>query len=173
MKIPALFLAIIALTGTGCCLKNRTDHIPAVSGFDLVRYMGTWYEIARYPHSFERGLSDVSATYTLQPNGKVQVLNTGIRSDGSKSMIKGIAVACPPKGSGELKVSFFRPFYGKYRIIFLSPGYDLAIVTSSTKDYLWLLSRQKKISSEQKKFFLNWIQEHGFSASKLIWQDQL
>ena len=113
-----------------------------------------------------------NTTYSLLPDGKVQVINKGIRSDGSVSIIKVIAAACPPAGSGELKVSFFRPFYGAYRIIYLSPEYDLALVTSSTRDYLWLLSRQKKISSEQKSFCMNWLREHDFPSDRLIWVSQ-
>ena len=172
MRIFSFFSVLISFLMTGCFMKNRTDDIPAVRGFDLPRYMGTWYEIARYPHSFECGLSHVSATYSLLPDGKVQVINKGIRSDGSVSIIKGIAAACPPAGSGELKVSFFRPFYGAYRIIYLSPEYDLALVTSSTRDYLWLLSRRKKISSEQKSFCMNWLREHDFPSDRLIWVSQ-
>ena len=172
MKLSVIFSAVAALVMTGCSMKNRTDHIPAVTGFDLPRYMGTWYEIARYPHRFEKGLSHVSATYSLLPNGKVQVINKGILPDGSRRSIKGVAAACPPAGSGELKVSFFRPFYGAYRIVYLSPEYDLAIVTSSSKDYLWLLSRKKEISADQKAFFLHWMREHDFSVKPLIWVNQ-
>lgn len=172
MKLMVIFSVVAALVMTGCSMKNRTDNIPAVTGFDLPRYMGKWYEIARYPHWFEKGLSHVSATYSLLPDGKVQVVNKGILPDGKLRLIKGVAVACPPAGSGELKVSFFRPFYGAYRIVYLSPEYDFAIVTSSTKDYLWLLSRKKEINAEQKDFFLNWIREHGFSSVPLIWVEQ-
>lgn len=172
MKFFAFLSAVIAVAATGCSIKNRTDHIPAVSDFDLPRYMGTWYEIARYPHSFERGLSHVSATYFLLPDGSVRVLNQGISADGTERLIEGIVVAGEPAGSGNLKVSFFRPFYGAYRIIYLSPEYDLAIVTSSTKEYLWLLSRFREISPEQRDFFLKKITDFGFSSEKVVFVDQ-
>lgn len=167
-----LLIVPVLLILTGCVSEKRSDDLPAVRPFDLQRYMGKWYEIARYPHSFEKGLSHVSATYSLQSDGRVQVLNRGIKGNGKEKIIKGVAVASHPAGSGELKVSFFRPFYGAYRIIYLSPEYDFAIVTSSTKDYLWLLSRKKEINAEQKDFFLNWIREHGFSSVPLIWVEQ-
>ncbi|MBQ7402711.1 MAG: lipocalin family protein [Lentisphaeria bacterium] len=156
----------------GCERENGTGGIPAVTPFDLKRYMGTWYEIARNPHRFEKGLSHVSAVYTLNSDGTVSVLNRGIRENGTESVIRGIAKACPPSGSGELKVSFFRPFYGAYRVIWLSPDYRLAIVTSSTKDYLWVLCRDRRISAEEREFVLHWLREHGFSVSQLEWIEQ-
>lgn len=172
MRIFAFFSTFIAIVMAGCAIKDRTDHIPAVTNFNLQRYMGTWYEIARYPHAFEKGMSHVSATYSLLSNGKIQVLNKGILPDGSVKLIKGHAIAGTPKNSGNLKVSFFRPFYGKYRIIYLSPDYDLAIVTASTKDYLWLLSRTREITPEQKELFLKKITDFGFSPEKLLFVDQ-
>ena len=172
MKKLSIFSAILTFVVSGCSMKNRTSDIPAVTEFDLNRYMGKWYEIARYPHRFERGMNYVSATYTLLPSGKVEVLNSGIDKNGNRKTIKGIAVAVPPAGSGELKVSFFRPFYGAYRIIYLSQDYDFAIVTSSTKDYLWLLSRNPVITGQQKDFSLNWIRDRGFEPSSLIWVEQ-
>lgn len=172
MKFSAAVPIIICCLFSGCSMKNSTEQIPAVTGFDLKRYMGIWYEIARYPHSFEQGLSHVSAVYSLNRNGTVSVINRGIREDGTEHIVKGIAKPCRPAGSGELKVSFFRPFYGAYRIIYLSPDYDLAIVTSSTRNYLWFLSRTRSISPEQRSFLLTLAAKHGFDLSKLIFVDQ-
>ena len=170
MKKITVLSALLSLIFSSCDPGNRTKNIPAVKDFDLSRYMGVWYEIARYPHGFEKGMSHVSAEYTLESNGRVKVINKGIR-DGRERKITGIARQRQP-GSGELEVSFFRPFYGAYRIIYLSPGYDFAIVTSSSKKYLWLLSRTPEVSEETKTFFLQWIQLHGFSPENLIRVDQ-
>ena len=171
MKKSSFFSVILAIFCGGCTMNERTDQIPAVSNFELPRYLGTWYEIARYPHSFERGLKNVSATYSYLPNGKIRVINRGINVKGKERISEGIAVPASTSGSGELKVSFFRPFYGAYKIIYLSPGYDLAIVTSSTKDYLWILSRNKEISRKEKEFCLKKITEWGFDPDDLIWVD--
>ena len=170
-KIWLLGMASV-LFFSGCNDENSTAGIPAVNDFDLRRYMGTWYEIARNPHRFEKGLSHVSATYTLNSNGTVSVLNRGVRENGSESLIKGVAMTCPPLGSGELKVSFFRPFYGAYRVIWISPEYRLAIVTSSTRDYLWILSRNREIASHERDFVLKLLKEYGFSIDRLQWIDQ-
>ena len=105
-----MLLPVLLLFLTGCISEKRTDDLPSVGSFDLRRYMGKWYEIARYPHAFEKGLSHVTATYTLLPDGNVQVLNRGIRRNGKEKVIKGTAVAGFPSGTGELKVSFYRPF---------------------------------------------------------------
>ncbi|MBE6404643.1 MAG: lipocalin [Lentisphaerae bacterium] len=153
-------------------MKNRTDEIPAVSNFELPRYMGTWYEIARYPHSFEKGLHYVTADYSVRSDGKIRVLNRGVNEKGKVRVAEGVAVPNGKPGTGELKVSFFRPFYGAYRVIYLSPDYDLAIVTSSTKDYLWILSRRKQLTEKEKTLCLEKLAEWGFDPAKLIMVDQ-
>ena len=172
MKILSSFSAILAILWGGCTINEKTDSIPSVSNFELSRYLGTWYEIARFPHSFEQGLKNVSATYSYLPNGKIRVINRGINRKGKERISEGVALPAGSADSGELKVSFFRPFYGAYRIIYLSPDYDLAIVTSSTKEYLWILSRRKEISPEEREFCLNKITHWGFDPEKLIWVDQ-
>lgn len=172
MKFLSSFSAILAILWGGCTINEQTNKIPAVSNFEMSRYLGTWYEIARYPHSFEQGLENVSATYSYLPNGKIRVINRGINRKGKERISEGVALPAGSADSGELKVSFFRPFYGAYRIIYLSPDYDLAIVTSSTKEYLWILSRRKEISREEREFCLNKITHWGFDPEKLIWVDQ-
>ena len=164
--IKVLAAGILCLLLAGCRSAQSTEMIPAVRGFQLDRYLGTWYEIARLPHTFERGMTDVSAVYTLQDNGTVRVVNAGTK-DGKFRSIRGAAHFKGESSVGELRVSFFRPFYGDYRIIALSPDYSRAIVTSSTQDYLWILARDKKLPETELKQLLDQIRQWGFDTSKL------
>ena len=161
-----LFTLLSGLLLTGCRSSQSTEMIPAVRGFQLERYLGTWYEIARLPHTFERGMTEVSAVYTLEKNGNVQVVNSGVKNGAHRS-IQGTAHFKGETSVGELRVSFFRPFYGDYRIIALSPDYSYAIVTSSTRDYLWILAREKKLPEEKLKQLLEQIRAWGFDTTKL------
>ena len=147
---------------TGCA---STSDIPAVTGFELKRYLGTWYEIARLPHRFERGLDYVRAEYTLEPDGSVKVVNSGIR-DGEARSVVGHAEAKDPT-KGELRVSFFRPFYGDYRIIELDPEYRYAVVTGSTRNYLWILSREPRMDKAQLAGILERLGKLGFALEEL------
>ena len=155
---------------SACFNGESTKDIPAVTNFDLKKYMGIWYEIARYPHSFEKDLSHVSAEYVLQKNQTVAVINRG-RKNGREKVIRGIAKA-EKKHCGELKVSFFRPFYGKYRIIYLNEKDAVAIVTSSSKKYLWVLARKKEIPEEMFREAVRFIESKGFRKDLLIRVDQ-
>jgi apolipoprotein D and lipocalin family protein len=120
-----------------------TESIPAIKIFDLQRYLGTWYEVARLPHSFESGLDRVTATYTLQENGTIKVLNKGFNtSKGEWKEASGKAYIPNTLAGALLKVSFFWIFYSDYKVIELdTANYSYAMVTSSSKKYLWILSR--------------------------------
>ena len=163
---PIFFALLSCLLLTGCRSSQSTETIPAVQGFQLERYLGTWYEIARLPHPFERGMTDVSAVYTLEKNGNVRVVNSGVKN-GTPRSIQGIAHFKGETSVGELRVSFFRPFYGDYRIIALSPDYTRAIVTSSTRDYLWILAREKSIPDSELGKLLEQLRKWGFDTSRL------
>ncbi len=165
----ALLVGLFSLQG--CGTAETTDEIPAVTGFRLSEYLGDWYEIARLPHKFERGLMEVQASYTLRPDGKVQVVNSGIK-EGTAKTITGIAKFKDKETTGCLRVSFFRPFYGDYKIIYLDPGYSLSIVTSSTKDYLWILARTKKLTPDKMEFCLKKIRDWNFDVAKLEYPAQ-
>jgi len=163
--IPAVLAAWLA----GCFGSSApsTDDLAAVGEFDPKRYCGLWYEAARLPHSFERGMTDVSAHYTLRPDGKIAVVNRGIR-DGEAREAHGVARTVRGKeGTGELEVSFFRPFYGKYRIIRLAPDYSTAMVTSGDRSYLWILTRARH---PDPALLAEWVRSAGalgFEVSKL------
>jgi len=161
--IPGLLAALLS----GCAAS--TADIPAVRDFELERYLGTWYEIARLPHRFERDLDFVRAEYSRNSDGSVKVVNTGVR-DGEARTALGRAVpkdpgAKPP--TGELRVSFFRPFYADYRIIELDPEYRYAVVTGSTRDHLWILSREPVMAKPRLSAILDRVKKLGFAVEKL------
>ena len=144
-----------------------TADLAAVKNFDPARYCGVWYEAARLPHSFERGMTEVSARYTPKPDGTIEVVNRGIR-DGEAREIRGVARTVRGKeGTGELEVSFFRPFYGKYRVIRLAPDYSAAMVTSGRRNYLWILSRARRLDPAVLAEWVKTAAELGFEVSKL------
>ena len=162
-----LFCCAWAVLLNGCAAS--TAGIPAVSDFKPADYMGTWYEIVRLPHYFERGMDQVSAEYTLHKNGSIRVVNRGLRN-GKPKQITGKAKLKNPNRkplSGELLVSFFGPFYSDYRIIELAPDYSYAVVTGSNKNYLWVLSRTPTLPRERLKEILNRLQTLGFALEKL------
>ncbi len=160
-----LFLLAAGLSG-GCRSAASTAASPAVTPFELDRYLGRWYEIARLPHYFERDMTAVTADYSLRPDGKIRVVNSGVR-DGNPHSATAVAVPGGDPETGMLRVSFFRPFYADYRIIHLEPDYSAAIVTSGTTDYLWILARSPQISASQLNDYLNRIRNWGFDVEKL------
>ena len=165
-KVGGLIAAVSALL-FGCA--RSTADIPAVGNFDPDRYMGTWYEIARLPHRFERGLDFVRAEYKLNPDGSIRVVNSGVRSGEPRSIVGRAQLkhpgAAPP--TGELEVSFFRPFYSDYRIIELDPEYRYAVVTGSTRDYLWILAREPVLEKPLLASLLARAGERGFAVNEL------
>lgn len=165
-KILSAVIACMLFGGFGCTHVPSTADIPPVQNFSLEKYLGTWYEIARMPHSFERELTDVKAEYTLRPDGKVKVINSG-RQNGKDKRIEGIAGFKREGDIGELRVSFFRPFYGAYRIFYLTPDYRVAMVTSDTRDYLWILAKTPAIEEVQLRECLKLAGKLGFSVGLL------
>ncbi len=150
------------------CSKLTVDN-SVVTNFDLNRFLGNWYEIARFDHKFERGMEQTKAIYTLRKNGKVDVLNTGIK-DGKYSEAKGVAKLTDTPA--RLRVSFWGPFYSDYRILLLDDDYQYALVGGGSDDYLWILSRTPQISDEVKDKILAEAQKRGYDTDKLIWVRQ-
>lgn len=149
-------------------LGKSTKNIQPICNVDLKRYVGTWYEIVRLPHSFEEGLQYVTATYNLKSDGKIEVINAGIR-DGVNKLAKAIAWVPDKNCTGKLLVSFFWPIKSEYKIILLDEKeYKYAVVTSSTMKYLWILSRETKISDELYNELIEFISSKGFDVSKII-----
>jgi lipocalin len=140
-----------------------------VKAVDLNRYLGSWYEIAKYDHVFERGLDYAMANYTLREDGKIDVLNTGIK-DGRAKDAKGIAKTTNIPGL--LKVSFFGPFYSDYRIMMLDTNYQYVLVGGSNDKYLWILSRTPQLDDATRTLILAEADKRGYDTSKLIWVKQ-
>ena len=159
-------ISSVAAVLTGC---GSTSDIAAVRDFEPDRYMGTWYEIARLPQYFEAGLDEVKAQYTLNDDGTIKVVNSGMM-DGKPQSVTGTARLKDPDAkplTGELCVSFFWPFYSDYRIIELAPDYSYAVVTGGSMDYLWVLARKPTMAKEQLDAILDRAKEHGFDIGKL------
>ncbi|MDD4775768.1 MAG: lipocalin family protein [Syntrophomonas sp.] len=148
--------------------SNSANDIPAVCDVDLQRYLGTWYEIARLPHSFEEGMEYVTASYAMRPDGKLEVTNAGRKGD-KERVAKAVAWVPDRQCPGKLLVSFFRPLRGQYNIIRLDEeDYSYAVVTGSKKSYLWILSRQPQISDQLYDELLQFIAAAGFDTGRLI-----
>ena len=146
------------------------DNVEPVSQFDTEQYLGTWYEIARLDHSFERNLERVTATYGLNEDESISVLNKGFNTEKDEwRQAEGVAKPMGSSDIAHLKVSFFGPFYGTYAVFELADDYSYAFVSGYNTDYLWLLAREPDVSAEVRQRFINESQALGFDTSKLIW----
>jgi len=144
-------------------------ELKTVEHVDVKRYMGTWFEIAKLPQRFEKGLVGIKASYTLLPDGKVEVLNSGYKEDfnGKMKTIKGKAWVADTATNAKLKVSFFWPFTGNYWIIELGKDYEYAVVGDESRKYLWILSRKPQMDEALYNELLKRVQDRGFDVSKL------
>jgi apolipoprotein D and lipocalin family protein len=144
-------------------------ELKTVEYVDVVRYMGTWFEIAKFPQRFEKGLVGVTANYTLLPNGKVRVLNRGYKGDfnGKLKTAKGKAWIVDTATNAKLKVSFFWPFAGNYWILELGRDYEYVVVGDEPRKYLWILSRTPQMDEAVYNELLKRVQDKGFDISKL------
>ncbi len=165
-------VALLTLFIAGCL--GVPEGITPINDFELEKYLGKWYEIARLDHSFERGLDSVSAHYSMRDDGGVKVINRGFnKNDNEWSEAEGKAYFVDDEDEGYLKVSFFGPFYGSYVIFELDKGnYQYAFVSGNTTSYLWLLSRTPIVSEEVMEKFLNRSRELGFNTEELIFVNQ-
>jgi apolipoprotein D and lipocalin family protein len=147
------------------------QSVQPVNDFELDNYLGKWYEVARLDHSFERGLSKVTAEYSLRPDGGVSVINRGYSADDKEwKQAEGKAYFVNSENEGYLKVSFFGPFYGSYVVFELDKqNYDYAFVSGPNTDYLWLLSRTPSVSPEVKTEFERLAKRYGFDVDELIY----
>ena len=145
-----------------------------VARLDLKRYLGKWYEIARFDHSFERGLEGVTAEYALRPDGKIRVLNSGHKGtpEGPLSTATGKAKIPDPETPGHLRVSFFLWFYSDYNVMELTEDYSCALVGSRTDKYLWILARTPEVPWKLLDGMLVRARERGYDTSNLVWVKQ-
>jgi apolipoprotein D and lipocalin family protein len=165
--IKKLFIFIPILLSA--CV-NIPENVSPVTGFDIDRYLGTWYEIARLDHSFERGLERVTAEYSLRDDGGIKVVNKGL--DPQKNRWKeaiGKAYFVGDSNLGSLKVSFWGPFYSSYNIIALDKNnYSYSMVCGPNKSYLWILAREPHMEESLKFELINKAKDLGFETEKLI-----
>lgn len=166
--MKAFALALCSLFITGCVAAPR--GVDVVNTFDLERYLGTWYEIARLDHRFEHGLSRVSANYSKRADGGLDVVNRGFKQQQSSwKEVKGRAYPVGNQGLASLKVTFFWPFYAGYNIIDLDQDrYHYALVCGPSRDYLWILAREKKLDEAIVDRLVSKAKELGFKTNDLI-----
>lgn len=166
-----ILIVICTLVGMGGCRSNSDGAVidnRTVQTFDVARFMGKWYEIARYDHRFEEGMTRVSATYTLLDDGRIEVLNSGYK-DGKYKEIKGKAKQPNPANPGKLKVSFFLWFYSDYYVLILDPEYRYVVIGSSSDKYLWIMSRQPDLAEDVIRNLLDQLRERGYDTAKLVY----
>ena len=165
MTNKKLVTLLMLFAACGCSTVRSTDDIPVAKGFDAARYMGTWHEIARLPKWFERDMIHVSAEYALDGDA-LRIKNSGWR-DGERKVSTAVGYFAGPVDEGAFRISFFRPFYGDYRIIWLSPDYDLALVAGEDRSSLWILARTSTIPAERRDMLVKMASDWGFDVSKL------
>ena len=174
MKIVLMktIISLISLTLIfGCSSSKRVIDKSTVSELDLDRYMGTWYEIARFQHSFEKDLVGVTATYKLRDDGKIDVTNAGYINtlNGRYKEANGKAKIPDPSKPGKLKVAFFLFFYADYNVLKLdTSNYQYALIGSSTPDYLWILGRQPQMDDETYHKLVEEAASRGYDTNKLF-----
>lgn len=158
------------LTFTACNGQPSDIDKTVVNQLEIDKYLGTWYEIARYDHSFERGMEGVTATYSMRDDGKIKVVNAGYKEglNGKQSEAVGKAKIPDPEQPAKLKVSFFWFFYGDYYVLDLDPNYQWALIGSSSDKYLWILSRHPKMDEALYQQLLAKLSQRGYDVDLLI-----
>jgi len=172
MKNRHLILSFLILSLVyilhGCA--SIPEKAKPVTDFEIDRYLGTWYEIARFDFRFEKDLTNVTASYSLNKAGDVKVLNKGFNSKKNEwKSAEGIARFRYDKHTAALKVSFFGPFYSGYNVIALDESYRYALVAGKSLDYLWILSREPHIPEDVKNQYQKIAGDIGYDTSRLIW----
>ncbi len=172
MKNKSLLNQILAFLAL--VLFNACETIPegakAVKPFEVNKYLGTWYEIARMDFKFERDLKNVTATYSLNEDGTIKVLNQGFNiNTNERKQAEGKAKFVDLTDEAKLKVSFFGPFYAGYNVVALDAEYKYALIAGQSLEYLWILSREKTIPDSVKSEYLKLAESVGYKTSDLIW----
>lgn len=170
-RLISYLLAAFSLPVLSMAQTPQYNNSP-ISDFDLSRYLGTWYEIARFDHSFERGMDNVIAEYLLRDDGKIDVFNSGWK-DGKYKVADGKAKQPDPsKNPAHLEVSFFMFFYNDYNVMMIDDDYQVVLVGSKSPKYLWILARTPEVSDNVMDKVLDEASERGYNIDDLIWVDQ-
>ncbi len=170
-RLTKLLLGALAIAGCAPTTTARL-HLPplqTVPRVDLNRYLGTWYEIAAFPQSFQRGCTGSTAKYTLRDDGEIDVLNRCRKGslDGEQKLAKGRARVVDRATNAKLEVSFFRPFWGDYWIIELGRDYEYAVVGHPSRDYLWILSRTPTMDASLYDGIIVRLRSQGYEIERL------
>jgi len=162
-------LFVILLMITACSSAKKIKEMKLAENVDLERYVGSWYEMARFPHSFEEGLVGVTATYTLMENGRIEVINEGYKHslDGKLSRAVGKAKVAKSGNPAHLRVSFFWIFYADYLILELDADYQYVLIGRSSDKYLWILAREPQLDEKTYIMLVSKARERGYDVSKL------
>lgn len=167
-RVMSILITSLLCLAPCSCKAQEVDN-STVKSLDLERYLGSWYEIARFDHRFERGLTNTKAYYSLNTDGTISVTNCGMRNGKQKTSI---GKAKLTDKAGRLRVSFFGPFYSDYRVMMLSKDYSYALVGSKSSKYLWILSRTPEIPENTLQIILDVASGRGYDTDKLIWVEQ-
>ena len=170
MKTTSKSLLATFFVLIGCSACETKTALATVPSVDLKRYSGTWYEVASYPQIFERGCSNVKATYTPKV-GYIEVFNESVKNNKPNS-IKGKAFVVENSGNAKLKVQFFWPFRGDYWIIDLATDYSWALVSNSHGSTLWILSRKPVMDEQLYNSLVTKLVERGFDKGKIVKMEQ-
>ena len=177
MKRLRMMIATVLATGcaTSTTERLRLPPLETVPRVDLGRYVGTWYEIAAFPQSFQRGCTATTATYTLRDDGDIDVVNRCRKDalDGPEKVAKGRARVLDRATNAKLEVSFFRPFWGDYWIIGLGEDYGYAVVGHPGRDYLWILARTPVMRPEVYEAVVRKLATQGYDTARLVRTVQL
>jgi apolipoprotein D and lipocalin family protein len=169
LLVALVALATFAAAPAGAKEKDEAKPLATVASVDLKRYVGTWYEIARYPNRFQKDCAgDVTAVYELKENGDVRVVNSCRKASGATKVAKGTAKVTDAATNAKLKVTFFWPFSGKYWIIDLGEGYEYAVVGEPEREYLWILSRTPTMEDATYRRILSRVAERGYDTTRLV-----
>lgn len=170
----AAALALLSCAGPSTTERKGLAELRTVPSVDLQRYMGTWYEIASYPQPFQKGCTATTATYSLRPDGEVDVLNRCRKGspEGELKEARGRARLVDKATNAKLEVSFFRPFWGEYWVIDLAPDYSYAVVGHPGRDYLWILARTPSLPRATLEGIQARLTEQGYDLSRLQWTVQ-
>ena len=163
MNVKFLILMLLS----SIFVQSKVNNEPTAISLD--KYLGKWYEIARFDHSFERDMEKVTAEYKLLPDGHIQVINSGYRDGKFKETI---GKAKTTNTSGLLRVSFFMNFYSDYRVLMIDKDYNYVLVGSSSPKYLWILSRTPQLDEEILESIIDAAQEKGYDTDNLIFVEQ-
>lgn len=174
IAVPVALIAVAAVLFTvGTMKRTIPEGVYAVENFDSGNYLGKWYEIARLDYKWEKGLSHVTATYSMNEDGSIKVDNKGF--DPSKQEWRSYIGKAKFTGAPDvamLKVTFLEPFYSGYNVVAIDDGYRYAFVAGRNLDYMWLLSREKTMPEEITESYLRQASEAGYDVSNLVWTDQ-